>query len=62
MLAILRHDGQSSIVCVNGRSDDGRVWVTFGEITPDGFSPCYASLQVPATDLRTIVDTPVIIP
>lgn len=62
MLAILRHDGTCSVVSVNGYSDNGGVWVTFGEVTPDGFSPCYASLTVPASDLRTVTGQRVSIP
>lgn len=53
-LAILAHDDTASVVSVNGQGEDGRVWVTFGKVTPTGFSPCYASIQVQAHELHTV--------
>ena len=46
MLMTLAHDGTTSVVSFNGYDADGRAWVTFGEDTPGGFSPCYACVLV----------------
>lgn len=62
MLAILAHDGTCSVVAVNGYADNGAVWVTFGEVTPNGFNPCYASITVKPHDLHTVQGSRLYIP
>lgn len=60
-LAILAHDGTASVVQVNAFCDGGgdpgsttHAWISFGEVTPEGFNPCYAATVVPLTDLRDV--------
>lgn len=54
MLAIYAHDDTVSVVSVNGYDGD-MAWIQFGEITASGFSPCYAAIKVPTSDLRTVM-------
>lgn len=55
-LGILAHDGMTSVVCVSPRiPGTNMVWATFGEITANGFSPCYASNMVPADSVKVLV-------
>lgn len=55
-LGIYAHDGTASVVSVSSVDvSDNTVWITFGEVTPKGFSPCYASVKVPASEVKGVL-------
>ena len=55
-LAILSHDGgMASVVWVSEYSEGSQyAWITFGEVTANGFNPCYACTPVLVSDLHTV--------
>lgn len=55
-LGLYAHDGMVSVVSVAPYTKGTEyVWVTFGEITPNGFSPCYATMPVRADEIKGVV-------
>ena len=56
-LGLYPHDDTVSVVSVSGHDKGSEyVWITFGEVTVNGFSPCYASIAVKTTDVKTFID------
>lgn len=55
-LGILSHDGTCSVVAVSDHDKGSEyVWVTFGEVTPNGFLPCYATTPVRTEDVHYVI-------
>lgn len=55
-LGLYAHDDTVSVVAVS-EHDEGSdyVWVTFGEVTANGFLPCYATIAVRTDEVKGVI-------